>query len=265
MIKADAISLSHSGFARPVLSDVSFRVEQGEIAMLLGPNGSGKTSLLRCVCGLWRASGGRIFVDGQSLDDLAAGERAKRIAIVPQKFFSPFGFSVENLVLMGRAPHIGPFGSPGARDRALAHEAMRLVGVAALGQRDITRISGGELQLALLARALVQEAPILLLDEPTAHLDLAHQIVVMQTVQQAARERGLTVLMSVHDPNLALDFADRALMLKSGRIVGDGKPADKINARAIADVYGVDADIVDLGARRIVAPRALRREPGLEP
>jgi iron complex transport system ATP-binding protein len=261
VIRVEKVGLRHKGAAKPVLSDIDFRVEAGEIAMLLGPNGSGKTTLLKCVSGLWRPSSGQILLDGRDVSELTARERALRVAVVPQKFFTPFGFSVESLVLMARAPHIGSFGSPSAGDRARAREAMASVGVAALADRGVTHISGGEQQLALLARALVQESPILLLDEPTSHLDLANQLTVMNRVKQAARERRLTVLSSLHDPNIALAFADRVVLLKAGRVVRDGPPETEINEATIADVYGVDVDVVGVGTRRFLAPRALRQEP----
>jgi iron complex transport system ATP-binding protein len=134
---------------------------------------------------------------------------------------------------------------------------MAAVGIAALSDRDVTRISGGELQMALIARALAQEAPMLLLDEPTSHLDLSNQLAILRRVREAARQRGLTVLMTLHDPNLALMFADRVILLKNGIVAGDGPPEAAVNEAAIASVYGVAVDLIAIGDRRIVAPRPI--------
>jgi iron complex transport system ATP-binding protein len=177
------------------------------------------------------------------------------LAVVQQDHGSTFSYSVREMVLMGRVSHVGPLGSPGTVDHAAVDEAMAAVGIDGLAERDIMRVSGGELQMVLVARALAQESPIMLLDEPTSHLDLRNQLAVLKCIRETARQRGLTVVMTLHDPNLALMFADRVVLLKDGRLAGDGLPEAVITEAAIATVYGVSADVVTVGSRRAMVPR----------
>lgn len=255
MIVVESVTFRHKGAASPVLHDVDFALDDGEVAVLLGPNGSGKTTLFKCIAGHWTPESGSIRLAGDDVALLSHRERARRLAVVPQDHGSPFSYSVRELVLMGRAPHVGSFGVPSRTDHTAAEEAMAAVGISALAERDITRISGGERQMALVARALAQGSRTLLLDEPTSHLDLKNQLSVLVRVREAARERGLTVLMTLHDPNLALMFADRVVLLKNGRVVGDGSPEAVVDEAAIATVYGVAADVVAVAGRRVVVPR----------
>lgn len=254
MMTVEALAFRHPGEER-ILKGVGFTLHKGEVAALLGANGAGKTTLFQCLTGYWRPCAGRIALGRDDLGALPPRERALRLAVVPQEHAPPFAYHVRDVVLMGRAPHIGAFGGPGAKDRAVAEDALAAVGILALAERDYTRISGGERQLVLTARALAQQAPILLLDEPTAHLDLRNQLLVLERICEAARTRGLTVLMTLHDPNLALMFADRVLLLHGGGIVADGRPDAVITREVLAEICDIAADVVDVFGRRVVVPR----------
>ncbi|MEN3009371.1 MAG: ABC transporter ATP-binding protein [Candidatus Bipolaricaulaceae bacterium] len=223
---------------KPVLQGVSLAVAPGNFVFLLGANGSGKTTLLECLGGLRFPQRGVVFLDGRPLAQLAPRERAKRIAYVPQFAEAVFAFTVEELVLFGRAPHIGPLGRPGPRDREKARQALALVGLEGLAERAVTTLSGGEKRLALIARALAQEAPYLLLDEPDAHLDPAHQHRVLAVVRALARE-GLGVLATTHNPNAALVYGGRVVLLRAGRTLGAGAPAAVLRPELLEAAYGI--------------------------
>jgi iron complex transport system ATP-binding protein len=255
MIEVESLIFRHKAAEWPILHEVSFSLDQGEIMALLGPNGSGKTTLFNCIAGHWQPKSGHIRLCGDDVLALSHRERARRLAVVQQDHGSTFSYSVREMVLMGRTSHVGPLGSPGTVDYAAVDEALAAVGIDGLSERDVMRVSGGELQMVLVARALAQESPIMLLDEPTSHLDLRNQLAVLKCIRETARQRGLTVVMTLHDPNLALMFADRVVLLKDGQVVGDGLPEAVVTESAIAAVYGVSADVVTVGGRRAVVPR----------
>jgi iron complex transport system ATP-binding protein len=255
MIAFHHLTFRHRGAARAVIEDVTAHVAPGEVAALLGPNGAGKSTLVRCAAGLWRPEGGEILLEDRPLETFSVRERAQRVAVVFQEHETSFPYLVRDMVLLGRVARVGVFGRPRARDHEAAHEALAAVGIAHLADRIYTRLSGGERQMVMLARALAQEARILLLDEPTAQLDLHNQLSVLKTVRRIARARGLTVLMSVHDPNLALAFATRAILLKAGRLLSAGPAAEVITAENVRSLYGVEVDVVSVAGRRVVFPR----------
>ncbi len=220
----------------PVLRGVSFDIGEGEVVGLIGPNGAGKSTLLRAAQGLLTPLGGKVERTGPQA---ASGEGGKAIAYLPQEREIAWPITVEALVMLGRLPHIGPFASPGPRDRQAAEQAMQLAGVTPLRHRAVTRLSGGERARALLARALAQEAPLLLADEPTAGLDPAQQMVVMRIFAgQAAAGRGVVVCL--HDLGLAARWCTRLLMLAGGRIVAEGTPQEVLTAEVLRAVYGVE-------------------------
>ncbi len=256
MIRIEDLSFRHHHAPRAVVHDVSFSVANGNIAVLLGPNGSGKTTLFKCLAGLWKPAGGRVLLNGTDIADLSFRERALLLALVPQDHTPPFPYTALEAVIMGRAPHVGLYASPSAEDENKALAALETVGIAHLADRAYTRISGGERQLTLIARALAQEAPILLLDEPTSHLDFRNQHAVLSLVRRVAEDKGLTVFMTLHDPNLAAHFAHQVLLLKEGCIIADGTPDRVLTARHLEHLYGVAIGIMTDAKRRLVYPRS---------
>lgn len=249
------LTFRHPRSDRAVLSDVSFDAEPGAINAILGPNGSGKTTVFKCVAGLWKPQAGAVSHEARDLLALDGPKRSRLLAIVPQDHTPPFPYSVADVVLMGRAAHVGAFSCPGRRDVEIAEEALKTLGIDHLRHKPYTKISGGERQLVLLARALTQQAPILLLDEPTSHLDFRNQLVVLTKVRQIARQRGITVLMTLHDPNLALLFADHVVVLARGRTVACGTPEAVITEATLAEVYGVEVVVLHSNGTRVISPK----------
>jgi iron complex transport system ATP-binding protein len=235
--------------SRRVGSDVSFTLAAGESLAILGGNGAGKTTLLRTLLGLLAPLAGRVEIDGVAISSLSAATRAARIAYVPQQHTPAYGFSVTDAVLMGRASHIGMFARPGSHDHAAAREALRALGVDSLGRRPVTEISGGERQLVMIARALAQEASILLLDEPTANLDFGNRVRVLRELDRL-RARGMTILFSTHEPDQALAHADRALLLADGRPLVLDTVEHALTAANIERLYNTRVRLVHLEARR---------------
>jgi iron complex transport system ATP-binding protein len=255
MIALQHLTFRHRGASRPVIEDVTVQVAPGEVAALLGPNGAGKSTVVRCAAGLWRPEAGEVLLEGRPLAAFSIRERARRVAVMFQDHQASFPHLVRDVVLLGRIARTGVFGLPGASDHRAAGAALDAVGIAHLADRVYTRLSGGERQLVMLARALAQEAQLLLLDEPTAQLDLHNQLSVLKAVRRIARARGLTVLMSVHDPNLALAFATHAILLKAGRLLSAGAAAEVVTAENVQRLYGVEVDAVSAAGRRVVFPR----------
>ena len=224
-----------------VLKNVSLTIESGEVLGILGPNGSGKSTLLKILMRILVPQQGTIEWFGQPLDAFSQADIARHVAFVPQETQQAFPFTINEMVLMGRYPHHGRtwgLGWEGSHDRAVAMQAMRDLDVAHLGTRLITDVSGGERQRAVIARALAQEPEVLLLDEPTAFLDLHHQLDIARIIRRLNRERGLTVVLVSHDLNLASQYCDRLLLLREGEIVTVGSPEEVIAAASLEPVYG---------------------------
>lgn len=226
------------GVAR-VVRDVSLAVHPGEMVGVIGPNGSGKSTLLRLLGGALRPAAGEIRLFDRPLGDYSRGELGRLIAVVPQETLVEFPFSVMEVVLMGRAPHLGGFAFEGDRDVAVAREAMRRTGVEHLASRRIHEISGGERQRVILARALAQEASVLLLDEPAAFLDIRHEVEMYDLLRDLQRE-GMTVVSVLHDLNIAALYCDRLLLLHEGRVARAGPPAEVITYPTLTAVYGTE-------------------------
>lgn len=243
---------------REILTSVSLSLDTGQVIFILGANGSGKTTLLECLSGLRVPLRGGVTVDGQDLHQLAARTRAQRIGLVPQLHEPVFEFTVEQAVLMGRAPHLGLFDRPGKTDLEAVRSAIDAVGIQHLSSRPYTKISGGERQLALIARGLAQGAQCLLMDEPVAHLDPHHQHDVLSIVRQLADD-GFLFAITSHLPNHALLYADWAAFLVDGRADVQGPPAATITEASLQTAYEMEFEIVEgaTGSRAIL-PR-LRR------
>jgi iron complex transport system ATP-binding protein len=229
---------------RNVVDGVSFAVERGEWVTVIGPNGAGKSTLLRCVAGLI-GHHGQIALDGDALRRLGRREVARRVAIVPQSPLMPAAMSVREYVLLGRTPYVSYAGREGRRDRAATEEAIARLDLADLAARPLGTLSGGERQRAVLARALAQEAPLLLLDEPTSALDAGRQQEALELIDALRLDAGLTVLAAMHDLTLAGQYASRLLLLSGGRIVARGAPVEVLTEPLIAEHYGARVRIVD--------------------
>lgn len=252
--------LSFSYSERPVLHNINFSVGRGEFLSILGPNGVGKSTLFRCVLGLLSGYTGQVLVDGTDSRTFSTREAAKHIAYIPQSSRSIFNYSVFDIVLMGRTSGLATFRSPGKADRELCHWAMEKVGITRLADRCFHRLSGGEQQLVLIARALVQKAPILMLDEPTANLDFGNQLLVLEQARSLAQE-GYTVIQTTHHPEQSYMFSDRILAIQNGRVLVEGAPKTVLTEENIRSLYGVDVDVVSLyhDSARICIPRQTPR------
>ncbi len=231
--------------ARTVGAEVSFSLQAGEVLCLLGPNGGGKTTLFKTLLGLLPAKAGRIRLDGADLSRWPRARVARAIAYVPQAHAAFFPFTVREVVLMGRAARLKPFAGPGRADAEAAEAALATLGIGHLAERIYTEISGGERQMALIARALAGEPRILVMDEPTASLDFGNQTRVLEQVRRLSAT-GIAVVLSTHDPGHAFLCADRVALLHGGRLVALGRPEDTITPAILARVYGVAVAVVPL-------------------
>ncbi|MEN0614221.1 ABC transporter ATP-binding protein [Klebsiella indica] len=227
------------GYARrTVLSDVSFTLSAGTICCLLGANGGGKTTLMRSILGLLALRGGEITLDGIAIRQMSPRERACAMAWVPQAHEGAFAFNVIDMVLMGRSPHLNTFTQPTPRDREIALTQLSSLGIAHLAGRSWSTLSGGERQLTLIARALVQQPRLLLLDEPASSLDFGHQIRLLDVLRQL-RQHGVTLLMATHHPLHARVVADQVIRVEADGRVSSGAPQEQLRASALAELYGV--------------------------
>jgi iron complex transport system ATP-binding protein len=235
MLQALDLAVGYPGHA--VGSGFTLVLQPGRVLALLGPNGGGKTTLLKTLLGLLPPQGGQVKLDGRPLDHFNARERARRLAYVPQSHAGAFAFTVFDLVLMGRTAHGGLLARPGAHDREVAVAALQRLGIQHLAQRPATQVSGGERQLALIARALAQEAGFVVLDEPTASLDFGNQGKVLREIRRLA-DQGLGVLFSTHDPNHASRHADEALLVRDGRPLASGPVQQVLQQPLLEQLYG---------------------------
>ena len=228
---------------RYVLNDVSLAVRPGAIVGLLGPNGSGKTTIVKLLAGALAPTVGTVTIDGAPVSGFTRRELARRLAVVPQETFSTFDFSALDIVLMGRYPHLGPFELEGADDLSVAERAMAATGTAALADRRFMTLSGGEKQRVVIASALAQASSTLLLDEPTASLDLGYQFEIAALLLRLNREQGTTMVISTHDLNLAATLCTDLVLLSAGRVLAHGATADVLTTANVRALYGVDADV----------------------
>jgi iron complex transport system ATP-binding protein len=220
-----------------VLCGVSLELGAGELVGLIGPNGSGKTTLLRVLSGLLAPSRGQVSLHGQDVAGFDRRQVAQRVAVVPQELAMPFAFSAWEMVMMGRTPHVRPILGAGSRDRQVVVEKMELTATSALAERPFAELSGGEKQRVIIAMALAQEPEILLLDEPTVHLDINHQIEILELLKRLNRQENLTVLATMHDLNLAALYFDRLILLDQGQVVANGSPAEVLRQESIRQVF----------------------------
>jgi iron complex transport system ATP-binding protein len=262
VLEAREVSFSYErrrGTSALVLDRVSLAVLRGQVVGLLGPNGSGKTTLLKLIAGILRPGSGDVRLDGTPVASMTRRELARRIAVVPQETHAAFDFSVLDMVLMGRYPHLGPFALEGPSDLAIAYDALAATGTAALASRSFATLSGGEKQRVVIASALAQASDMLLLDEPTTALDLGFQLEVAALLRRLNRERGTTMIVSTHDLNLAAAICGQIVLLKHGAVVAQGPTRDTLTADNIRRLYGIDADVQfhDRAGHLTVVPLAL--------
>lgn len=239
---------------RDVLKNINLSVHKGEIVALLGPNGSGKTTLLKCLNLLLEPKSGNVYLNSVNIAAMRRADIAKIVSYVPQDHKTTFPYTVADVVLLGRAPHIGVFSMPKKEDLLLSQKLLAAFGIGHLSERLYTEISGGERKLCFIARSLVSSPEVLIMDEPTAYLDIRHQTEVLNHVKQLARS-GITVLMTLHDPNLATLIADRVVLLKDGEIIKEGRPAEVINAQIIKNTYDCEVLSVKYSEKEFICPK----------
>jgi iron complex transport system ATP-binding protein len=242
MLKIQNLSVNYG--PRRILHDVSLNVQSGEVLALIGPNGAGKSTLIRGVSGVIPIAGGQIRTNGDDFASLSTIQRARYVSTVPQAVSLPPAYTVWETVLFGRTPHLGFLGQPSQKDEEIVRQSLQRVSALPFAERRVGELSGGEQQRILLARALCQSTPILLLDEPTAHLDLQYQVGLLELVRELAHRDNLAVLIALHDLNLAAHYADRIALIVAGRIKALGKPKDVLQAELIEEAYCLPVRVV---------------------
>ncbi|HNR57053.1 MAG: ABC transporter ATP-binding protein [Methanothrix sp.] len=272
-IEVRDLSFGYNGIL--ILNGIDLSIDRGSTVTLLGPNGCGKTTLLKTINDLLKPASGSVVIDGKLASTMGAGELARVLGYVPQDHRSSFPFTSFDIVLTGRIPHISTFSSPGARDFEEAHRALELVGAGHLSDRPYTQISGGERQMVMIARALAQDPHFLLLDEPTSYLDFKNQVKVLKTIRSIALRERVTVIMTLHDPNHALAYSDRVILMRRlpseadkagphlglrgggpsmGNVVAYGPPAEVMTPENMEKAYGMKVEIFEHNGRRIILP-----------
>jgi iron complex transport system ATP-binding protein len=226
-----------------VLHNVNLDIGSGEMVALIGPNGSGKTTLVKLISGILQPRRGEILLDGYDLSSLDRKQIARNVAVVPQQFQIPFAFTVTDVVLLGRIPYLRAFAKESEADQRSVARVLEITGIRELARRRFDELSGGERQKVILAMALAQETRMLLLDEPTAHLDVAHQVEILELVKSLNRERDLTVIAAIHDLNLASLYFERLVLLKQGRILADGTPVQVLTEDKIREAFSTSVDV----------------------
>lgn len=248
-------SFSYDG-KNKIFENASFHVHKGDIFSLLGSNGTGKSTLIKCINRLLKIDEGHISIDGQDMRSMGRNEIARNIGYIPQMHKSTFQYRVLDLVLMGRAPHIGILSSPKQEDIKMAEDALKKFGIYNLRNKSFNEISGGERQLVFFARILTQKPSILLLDEPTSHLDFGNQIKVLEVIDQMAKN-GLSIIMTSHFPDHAFLVSNKVAIMKNGSLIDVGTPNDVITNENMRAVYGIDVEVTYLGGkinRKICVP-----------
>lgn len=236
-----------------IFEDINFSITPGDIFCILGANGTGKTTMIKCLTGLMNPNSGEILVDGKNMKSFSPSDLAKKIGYIPQIHNSTFPFTVLDVVLMGRSPHLDMFESPSEKDYKIALEAIESMNIGYIKDKAYTEISGGEQQLVFIARVLAQEPSILILDEPTSHLDFGNQIRTLNIIKKLS-SRGLAVIMSSHFPDHAFISATKVALMNEKKFIAIGKPEDVITQDNMKKIYGVNVKILDIGGRMACVP-----------
>jgi iron complex transport system ATP-binding protein len=234
------------------IQDISFVAKEGEITAILGPNGAGKSTLFHLILGTLKAHSGEIQTQDTSLMGLSLAKRARHISYVPQEWHSPFNYTTLDVVLMGLSPKLGLFSQPSKSDIQKANDILTLLGITHLGERGIGELSGGERQMALLGRALMQDTPILLLDEPTSHLDLKNQMKILSILEHLAKTTKLCIVVTLHDPNLASQYANRIVAIKKGKVYHSGNVQEMMDKQRLEGLYDHPIELTTLDGHPIM-------------
>jgi len=259
VISVRGVRFSYNGPGHPVLSDLALDIPEAAVTAILGPNGSGKTTLLLMLLGMLAPQEGTILIRGRRPQEHSRGEMSRTLGLVPQREHFPLGFSVLEYVLLGRAPHLGLLDRPGPGDMRAATEAVARVGLAGLVDRLVPTLSGGERQLATVARALAQRPDIILMDEPTSHLDLGNRERVLKVVRALVEER-VTVALTTHNPSDAAAVADHIVLMREGQVVASGRAADVLTSENLSVTYGLPVEVIRVrGSLVVLTPDSLTR------
>ncbi|WP_425806227.1 ABC transporter ATP-binding protein [Desulfitobacterium sp. Sab5] len=247
LLRASNVAFGYEG--QELFRSINFQLQKGEIFCIIGPNGCGKSTLLDCLLGNLKPQAGEIFLKDQNIKTLSPKEMARHVAYVPQDHEKSFPYTVMDIILMGRASYTGYFGTPSAEDTLIAEEALRLLGIEKYKMRPYTKLSGGESQLVMMARALAQQTPVIILDEPTSHLDFKHELLILETLVRLVREKELAVIITTHFPNHAFYFENnsiptRVAMMNQKTFSVLGKPSEVLSEENIKSVYDVNAKVI---------------------
>ena len=257
ILKNCLMQVSHAGFSydgkENIFENINFSVQKGDVFCILGPNGTGKTTLIKCINGLMKLSSGEILFNNKNIYSMNKTEIAKNIGYIPQIHNSTFPFSVMDVVLMGRSPHLEMFASPGENDIKIAEESLKTLNITHMRDVPYTEISGGEQQLVFLARILTQKPSILLLDEPTSHLDFGNQMRTLNIIEKLAKS-GLSIVMSSHFPDQAFISANKVALMKGKNFIDIGAPEEVINEENMEKIYDIQVKIVDIEHRKACIP-----------
>jgi iron complex transport system ATP-binding protein len=251
MVSVSGLSFSYNGARRTILRDLALEIPAGTITTILGPNGSGKTTLLRLILGVLQPQRGRILLAGRSQGSYSRREMGKLVGLVPQDEHIPFDFSILEYVLLGRAPYLGTLATPGEEDYQAVLNAMRTAGLIGMEARSLPNLSGGERQLVVVARALAQQPRILLMDEPTAHLDLSNKGRLLAIMRDLVSQ-GVTLILTTHDPNLAASVAGHAVLMRDGQVQAAGPPETTLTAERLSATYAVPVQVFEVDGKRLV-------------
>ncbi|HEY8363717.1 MAG TPA: ABC transporter ATP-binding protein [Tissierellaceae bacterium] len=243
MYAVEVENLQFGYYKEKIIDNISFKIDEGKFVSLIGPNGSGKSTILKLLNHLYYPWEGRILIDNQDINSFKKKELARKVSFVPQNTLIDFDFTVEDIVLMGRYPYKKRFEKYNEKDYEVVYEALKSTNTFGIKDKYITEISGGERQRVIIAKALAQETPIILLDEPTSHLDLNHQIEILNLLKKLNREKKTTIIIAIHDINLALRYSDEIIIINSGKIIDNGKPEKVITEENIEKVYNIKVAI----------------------
>lgn len=251
LLQVNDLRYSYDGDGALALAGLSMTMQPGEVAALLGPNGAGKTTLLHTLLGLLTPQQGEVLIDGRPIQNFSRTERSQMIGLVPQFESIPFDFTVEEYVLMGRAPHLGMLATPKSADWETAQASLEDLGIHELRKRSILELSGGERQMAVLARALAQEPRLLLMDEPLAHLDLGNRAKILRMIRKSANQ-GVTVLFTTHDPDSAAAVAKHLVLMRDGKALEAGPMDEVLTDEALSETYGVPVRVLRVDGHPVI-------------